>query len=113
MTVRVSPMGPAEATECLRAKARDPEFSIARTAHFSERLAERGFVMGDVLHLFKHGFVLEGVQPTTRPHEFKYILEGVTPNSGGRTVAVVVIPSPTPVVKLITVMWKDEVRASS
>lgn len=113
MAARVSPMSPREATECLRAKARDPAFALAKTGHFSEQLSERGFVMGDVLHLFKHGFVFEAAQPTTRHCEFKYLLEGVTPNSGGRTVAVVLIPYPTPLVKAITVMWKDEVRIRS
>jgi hypothetical protein len=30
------------------------------------------------------------------------------PNSGGRTVRIVVIPSMSSEVKIVTVMWKDE-----
>lgn len=113
MDVQVGPMTPRRATDWLRAKARDPSFRVWRSAHFGEQLELRGLVMGDFLHLFKNGFVLEEAQPTSRECEFKYILEGVTPNSGGRTVAAVVIPYPTPAVKVLTIMWKDEVRIGS
>ncbi len=64
--------------------------------------------MGDVLHVLKHGFVFEEGQPATQPGYFKYNMEGTTPNSGGRTVGVVLIPSSSNAIKIVTVMWRDE-----
>jgi hypothetical protein len=58
--------------------------------------------------VLKLGFVLEEPQPATRPGFFKYVIEATTPNSEGRTVAVVVIPDGACDLKMITVMWKDE-----
>lgn len=69
---------------------------------------ERGLLMGDVLHVLKHGFVYEKATESTQSGLFKYVVESTTPNSGGRTVAIVVIPSTSNAIKVVTVMWKDE-----
>jgi hypothetical protein len=102
-----APMSPALATECLRRKA-VPELEIAFTNHFAERLEERGLVMGDVFHILKYGFVYEEAVPSTRAGLYKYLMESPTPNSGGRTVCISVIPYPSCAIKLVTIMWKHE-----
>jgi hypothetical protein len=68
--------------------------------------------MGDVLHVLKHGFVYDKAQPTTQEGCFKYVMETSTPNSGGRTVRVVLIPSSSNAIKVVSVMWKDEARTA-
>jgi Domain of unknown function (DUF4258) len=99
------PMSPRQATEFIRSKV-GPHLDIALTKHCKERLQERGLIMGDVLHVLKHGFVFEEGEESTQAGFYKYQMECATPNSGGRTVVVVVIPYPSPLVKLVTVMWK-------
>jgi hypothetical protein len=69
---------------------------------------QRELVVGDLLHVIKHGFVHEPGEQSTRPGLFKYAMECVTPNSGGRTVRVVLIPSSSGSIKVITLMWADE-----
>lgn len=103
---------PAKATECIRAKI-EPHLSLHWTRHAKEQLLTRGLIMRDILHALKNGFVHEEGQPATRSGFFKYKMECVTPNSGGRTVVVVVIPSQADALKIVelkivTVMWKDE-----
>src|SRR6266852_2118954 len=90
---RVSGMklSPARATLEIRAKC-GPELSLHLTAHAKDQLADRGLIMGDVLHVLKNGFVYESPEPATRGC-FKYKMECVTPNSNGRTLRVVLIPS--------------------
>jgi hypothetical protein len=68
----------------------------------------RDLLMGDVLHVRKHGFVYEQGERATQAGLFKYQMESITPNSRGRTVRVVVIPSMSSEVKIVTVMRKDE-----
>jgi len=106
-------MGPGiwstgKATQTINACARSPTLNLSWVRHVKDRLRERGLIMGDALHVLKLGFVLENPQPATRPGYFKYVIEATTPNSGGRTVAVVVIPDGACDLKMITVMWKDE-----
>jgi len=76
-------------------------------------MAERDLIMGDVIHVLKHGFVLEEGQPSTQTGLFKYRMQCTTPNSGGRLVCVVVIPTQACAVKIVTVMWVDEDRLRS
>ena len=64
--------------------------------------------MGDVLHVLKHGFVHEKGEPATQPGCFKYGMECKTPNSGGRIVRIIVIPSTANGIIFLTVMWADE-----
>ncbi|MBL4615897.1 MAG: DUF4258 domain-containing protein [Magnetovibrio sp.] len=102
------PWIPAQATETLRSYAVDCEFEIRWTGHARDRMAERELIMGDVLYVLKQGVVLNEAQQATRSDCYKYELECSTPNSNGRTVRVVVIPSPDrPAVKVITIMWVD------
>ena len=101
------PLSPREATELLRSKV-CPELTLSWTQHAKEQLACRGLLMGDILHLVKYGFVHDEAQPATRPGVYKYRMECTTPNSGGRTVRIVVIPMKPCEVKIITVMWKDD-----
>lgn len=64
--------------------------------------------MGDFLHLLKNGFVYDEPEAATRDGYFKYRVEGTTPNSEGRTLRAVVIPSNGCAMKAITIMWRDE-----
>lgn len=99
---------PADASRNLNAMAADTKLDLSLTLHARERMAERGLIMGDVLHVLKNGFVFEEPEGTTRPDLWKYKIEGLSPNSHGRHVRLVVIPGPGPSFKIVTVMWKDE-----
>jgi len=100
-------MSPAEATLNIRAKAlADP--SIHYTSHARGRIRERGLIMGDVLHVLKYGTIYETAEPSSREGWFKYQMECPTPNSGRRSVRVVIIPSHSANIKIVTVMWVDE-----
>jgi hypothetical protein len=76
--------------------------------HLHKRLEERDLMMSDILHLLKTGFVYDEAEPSTREAHFKYRIEGKTPNSDGRTVRAVVIPSDGCALKIVTIMWRDE-----
>jgi hypothetical protein len=76
--------------------------------HFKERLAERGLIMGDLTHLLRNGFVYDAPEESTRKGLYKYRVEGTTPNSEGRTLRAIVIPSNGCAMKVITIMWRDE-----
>lgn len=103
------PWNSAQATERIRALGKARELALNYKKHAKDRLLERGLVMGDVLHLLRHGFVHEGAQKSTRDGCFKYRAEGKTPNSGARTVGAIVIPDwGNCECKIITVMWVDE-----
>lgn len=100
---------PARATDVIRRIARDARLSLAYKVHAAKREAERGITVSDVLHVLRHGFVHQPAVAATRPGFFKYQIECVTPNSEGRTVALIVIPDPqTITIKIVTIMWKDE-----
>lgn len=99
---------PADASRQLNAMARDANLNLSLTLHAKERMNERGLIMADVLHVIKTGFVYEEPEATTRTDLWKYRIEGLSPNSAGRHVRVVVIPGPGPSFKIVTVMWKDE-----
>uniref|UniRef100_UPI000493C86D DUF4258 domain-containing protein n=1 Tax=Paracoccus sp. TRP TaxID=412597 RepID=UPI000493C86D len=89
--------------------ARDGKLSLAYKVHAMRRESERGLYVPDVLHVLKHGFVYAEGVPATRPYYYKYVIEGPTPNSGGRSVALVVIPDEQNcTIKLVTIMWIDE-----
>ena len=98
---------PAQATRFIRAK-HGPALSLMLTRHARDRMLERGLIVGDLLHLIQHGFVHDDGEETTRPGCYKYKMECRTPNSGGRTVRIGVIPFPAETIKGITVMWADE-----
>ncbi len=71
-------------------------------------MVERGLLMGDMLHILKYGFVYDEAVESTQAGLFKYSMESTSPNSGGRTVKIVVIPSSASALKIVTVMWKDD-----
>jgi hypothetical protein len=78
------------------------------TGHARSQMSERDLIVGDVLHVLKHGFVYEEPESATREGCFKYKLESTTPSST-RTVRVVAIPWVNPAeIKIVTVMWRDE-----
>jgi len=99
---------PARATEHIRAKSRSSDFRIDWTKHAIQQMLDRELIPGDVLHVLKNGFVYNPGQPSTRIGLYNYQMESPSPNSGGRTVRVVVIPFPTSAIKVVTVMWVDE-----
>lgn len=102
------PWTPAKATETIRSYAAHADFEIRWTGHSRERMAERDLIMGDVLHVLKFGIVLRDGERATHPGCYKYAVECITPNSNGRTVRIIVIPSPNrPAVKIVTLMWVD------
>jgi len=99
---------PAEATRKINECADSPGLQLSWTIHAEERLAERDLLTGDIIYLLKRGFVYEEPETATREGFFKYRVEGTTPNSDGRTVRAVVIPSGGCAIKIVTVMWRDE-----
>jgi len=69
--------------------------------------------MSDILYLLRHKFELISLDETTRSDEglYKYKIAGYTPNSGGKRICIVIIPSlERCAVKLVTVMWENESR---
>lgn len=70
-------------------------------------MSERDLTTGDVLHVLKYGFVYDQPEQSTRPGYFKYLVEATTPNST-RSVGVIVIPDGKCELKIVTVMWRDE-----
>lgn len=101
------PLSPADATESIRSLI-GPDLKLHWTKHAKEQMKKRGLIMGDVLHILKHGFVYDEGEQSTSGVWYKYKMECTTPNSGGRTVKTVVIPSNNNLIKIITLMWKDE-----
>ncbi|HFB97559.1 MAG TPA: DUF4258 domain-containing protein [Bryobacterales bacterium] len=103
------PWKPADATDFIRAIARDENLHLATTRHCRQRLGERNLITGDLLHVPRRGHVYEDPQPSTNPEFCKYGMESTTPNSHGRCLRVVVIPDPASrCLKAVTVMWIDE-----
>lgn len=104
-----NPWDPSRATNELRSIARDPKLSLSYKLHARERLVERGLVISDVLHALKFGNVYQEPLPAHTPGMFRYRVDCKTPNSGSRSIGVVVIPAkPEKLIKVITVMWVDE-----
>lgn len=102
------PWTPGKATERIWALAKT-NYTLVATTHARQQLAERKLIMGDALHVLKVGHIYEDGQPSTRPGFYKYKMESSTPNSHSRTLRVVVVPSACEkVLKIVTVMWRDE-----
>lgn len=107
-TTDTRPWTPAQATSRIRNYANDLGFDLWWTDHAKDQLAERGLIIGDALHVLKNGFVYNKPEPATQENHFRYAMECSTPNSGSRTVRVIVIPSPQRTeAKIVTVMWAD------
>lgn len=104
------PWNAADATDNIREIA-TAEFTLSLTGHAKDQMHIRDLHTGDIKHVLKRGYVYEEAQSSTRDGWFKYRIDGVTPNSGNRTVRVVVLPCvSTREIKIITVMWRDEDR---
>lgn len=103
------PWSKREATEKIRRYAHDRAFDAHFKRHALERLEERGITTSDDKHVLKMGVILKDPEQSTNPSLYKYRMESRSPNSNGRTVGVVVIPSTSrPSLKVVTVMWIDE-----
>lgn len=103
------PWSPADATICINALGKSDDLTVSFQDHAEDRLDERDLLFGDVLHVLKFGFVLTDCHQATRPKYYKYRIQSPTPNSGSRSVALIVIPDAKALeVKIVTVMWQDE-----
>ena len=110
------PWSPREATERLRVIARHKDVGLAYKLHARDQMQARGIITSDVLFVLKFGFVLVEPTPATRAGFFRYAIENKTPNSDSRDIRLIVIPDKNRcVIKLVTVMWIDELatRAGS
>jgi hypothetical protein len=104
------PWTPADATDQIRAIAANERtlVSLILTQHAREQMAERSLYTGDVLFILKQGFVLGDAVESTRAGYYKYAIQSRSPNSGNRTVRLIVIPDPDRGhMKIVTVMWAD------
>jgi len=98
----------AEATKRIRDYARNPD-NVELAFHTEQRMRERGISMFDVLYILANGHILSEPEEADEPGHYKYLMCSRTPNSGSRTMCVVVIPSlKRPALKVITAMWRDE-----
>lgn len=110
------PWSPRAATDNIRAIARSSNLDLAYKLHAIEQLRERSIIASDVLFVLKYGFVLVDPEPATRPGFFKYAIENKTPNSDSRDIRLIIVPDKIrSLIKLVTVMWVDELatRAGS
>lgn len=106
------PWSPAQATERIRAIARG-QFDLSYKLHARDQMELRELVVGDVLHVLRHGFVYDAPVEATRKPYWKYKMQCRTPNSNNREVRIVVIPDwKRRQVKVLTVMWANEAMAS-
>jgi len=103
----------AQATDEIRAIARSRMLTISYKDHAVERIAERDIIIGDVLYVLKNGFVHMDPTPSTRPPHMKYAMEGLCPNGGSRALRVIVVPQKPAYLKIVSVMWVDEVETRS
>src|ERR1017187_4252887 len=87
------PWPAAEATDRIRRIAADDAFRVSFKLHAFEQMEERDITTPDVLWALKIGFVYETPIPATQPGLYRYTMKGPTPNSNGRDIKVVIIPS--------------------
>jgi hypothetical protein len=84
-------------------------YTLVVTTHARQQLSKRDLILGDALHVLKRGHIYDEPEVSTLPGFYKYKMESGTPNSHSRTLRVVVVPSACDaVLKIVTVMWKDE-----
>jgi hypothetical protein len=77
----------------------------------TDRLHERDLTIGDVRFILMNGFVYADPESSSREGLYKYAIEGASPNSGNRSLRLVVVPDEaTCWMKLITIMRVDEGR---
>jgi len=98
----------AATEKLLHEYAEHPRIELSYTDHAKERMYERDIDGEDVMHVLMHGHVSVAPEPTNRPDCYTCKICAKTPNSGSRTICVVVIPNIGMVAaKVITVMWED------
>ncbi len=103
------PLSPAAATEHIRRIAQADDFTLTLSDHAKDRMDERSITSLDIMYVLKSGFIYDEPEDATRLGYFKYKMLNRTPNSNGREVEIVVIPSMHgPKAKVATVMWGDE-----
>lgn len=103
------PWDAGRATIEIRSIAKNRKLNLTYKLHARERFAERGLIISDILYALKFGNVYQQPIPATRPGHYRYRVECKTPNSGSRSIGVVVIPALTGcLIKIVTVMWIDE-----
>lgn len=108
VAVKAQPWTPADATDAIRAIAKSDGLVLICTRHAREQMHERDLIMGDALYVLKQGFVIDDPQESTRAGLYKYRIQSRSPNSGNRSVRVVVIPDASRcTIKIATVMWVD------
>ncbi len=101
-------LSPARATKEIRELANDPLCNLSKSPHAEDRLEERTILTSDLLCLLRKGFIYELAKASTRKDLWKYKIEGVTPNSNGRTITAIIIPDfKTKHIKIVTCYWKD------
>ena len=104
------PWSPADATIALNALGRNRDLDVHLTDHALDQMEDRELIMTDLLAVLRRGFVYQQAVEATRGF-YKYEIEAKTPNSGTREVRLVLIPDPQQIsVKIVTIMWVDEVR---
>lgn len=102
------PWKPADATDSIRYPASLNSLTLDFTGHARGQMKKRDLIVGDVLHVLKHGFVYDEPESATQQGCFKYKMEASTP-SGPRVVRVIALPwVDPPEIKIVTVMWRDE-----
>ena len=67
----ISGWAPAEATRRIRAYVASDAFELSLTLHARARMAERGLLVGDLLHLLGGGFVYREGEAARRPGWFR------------------------------------------
>lgn len=73
-------------------------------------MAERSIIISDILYLVRNGFVYKDPIPAKTEGYYRYEIECRTPNSANRSIRLVVIPNyNTMGIKIVTVMWVDEI----
>lgn len=108
MNFKKHPWQSADATQYINFLAEDGISTLHYTAHCKDRMKERGIIIRDILYVLKHGFVYTAPDTATRDF-YKYKVESVSPNSENRKIRVVVLVDETKrEMKIITVMFVDE-----
>ena len=103
------PWSAADATDRLRKIAADEAFKVTFKVHALEQMEERDITVPDVLWALRIGFVYDAPISAQQPGLYRYTLKGPTPNSNGRDIKIVIIPSMhAAIAKIVTVMWADE-----
>ena len=103
------PWKPADATLIINEIASARMCTFSYTVHARERMAERGLILSDLLFALRSGFVYSVPEESTIKGYYKYKVESQTPNSGSRSLRLVVVPDRKSCqIKVITIMWRDE-----